>query len=683
MVEGGQLVPALDRLSTILQEHPDAAWALAIRGRLLLDLREYESLVENAERFIRLQPSNPLALTQRAAAELFGGKVDEATESLLEALTESGRDVDAFVLDLASVLAYSLAQGAVFMTARVYGTLAMMATGYEGGQTAVQVLRQMNSAPSISQLLKSIPVEIQRPTDVDWAERFDEAAGLLHSNKVVLAQSKFDSLRKSLPNEPAILSGLLTCAIWRGESDAQSQLLKKLSSCESLDYEKRIRFRAMSALVPPDSPELSVDVFKLTAEIENVDEIEMALAADARFVSLPADVLSGMRTAEDEVPARAGFQVLDRDKPESIDSLPPLDQVPEASAVVFIYGKQTDRAARIEIREVRGEQLAEVRERVTGVIGEKEFDQEQGDPLPLIVACQPPVAMIRFQAKPAEAEKLQSEITAARMPAAIAETRLPLLGGKSLSELKGDDSMLLERNAVVRIVEQYDAIASKGDDVIRKVYELAGLEPLPTIKPADGEIETLENEDLNRVDPSDLNGESLVYLLQRAQQISSTPAVRRLAKQVIKTEFSEEQQQMKLLAYVTLINASEGNDESLATLEEAKAFAEQHNLSTANLLLSEVGLRLSSGDGPGFQAAIETLSSRYGNEPEIMAQLQQMLMAYGLIGPDGAPRSRPPAAAGAEPAGQPGGIWTPDGGSAPPADGASEGGSKLWVPGMD
>ena len=68
MVDGGQVVPALDQLSSILQEHPNAAWALAIRGRLLLDLREYDSLSENADRFIRLQPSNPLALTQRAAA---------------------------------------------------------------------------------------------------------------------------------------------------------------------------------------------------------------------------------------------------------------------------------------------------------------------------------------------------------------------------------------------------------------------------------------------------------------------------------------------------------------------------------------------------------------------------------------------------------------------------------------
>jgi len=87
MVNGGQVVPALDRLSEILETHPDAAWALAVRGRLLLDLREYDTLNENAERFIRLQPSNPLALTQRAAANLFRGQLEPATESMLSALT--------------------------------------------------------------------------------------------------------------------------------------------------------------------------------------------------------------------------------------------------------------------------------------------------------------------------------------------------------------------------------------------------------------------------------------------------------------------------------------------------------------------------------------------------------------------------------------------------------------------
>ena len=694
MVEGGQVVPALDRLSTILQEHPDAAWALAIRGRLLLDLREYDSLAENAERFTRLQPSNPLALTQRAAAGVFKGDMESATTSMLEALTESGRDVDAFVLDVSSVLAYSLAQSGQFLTARVYATLAMMASGYEGGQTSVSVLRQLNSSPSVNQLLKAIPPEIERPVDVDWGERYDEASSLLRSNKVTLAQTKLESLQRTVPGQPAVLSGLLTCAIWCGDIDAQSDLLKKLSDCESLEFEQRARYLAMSALVKPDMPELSVGVLKLEAQIDKADEVEMAMLADSHFVALPAEMVSQMRVSEDDVPPKAGFQILDREKPESLENLPAPTDVPEAKAIAFVYGKQTDREARVEVLDVRTQDVDYVRERLAKVAEKAEFKDETGDPLPLLVASQPPIAMIRYQAKPEEAEALQQELTKLRMPAAIAAAELPILDGGSLASCSGDESKLLQRTAVARIIEQYDAVSSKGVDIIQDVYKLAKLEPLPTIKPSNEEIETIANEDLNRIDPADLSPESLIYLLQRSQQVAATPAIRTFANRLIETDLTEEQKPAKMLAYMTLMNAADGTKSAIATLEKAKEFAKSNNISTANLLLSEVSLRLQTGDGEGFQKAIQTLSTRHGNEPEVMAQLQQMLIQFGLINPDGSPRQAPtapvgaggPAIAGAPAAAAPSGggseLWTPDSpGPQKPAGG--EGGGKLWVPGMD
>ena len=89
---------------------------------------------------------------------------------MLSALTESGRDVDAFVLDVSSALAYMLAQRGIFLTSRVYAALAMMATGYQGGQAAVSVLQQLNTSPTVNQLIKATPTLIARPSDVEWAE---------------------------------------------------------------------------------------------------------------------------------------------------------------------------------------------------------------------------------------------------------------------------------------------------------------------------------------------------------------------------------------------------------------------------------------------------------------------------------------------------------------------------------
>jgi tetratricopeptide (TPR) repeat protein len=684
MIEGGQIVPALDRLATILDEHPDAAWALAVRGRLLLDLREYDSLSENADRFIRLQPSNPLALTQRAAARLFRNDVEGATASMLEALTESGRDVDSFVLDVSSVLAYSLAQQGVFLTARVYATLSMMATGYEGGQGAVSVLRQLNTAPTLNQLIKSIPETIERPEDASWAERYDEAATLLHNHKIDLAETKFQSLQRTASGEPAVLSGLLTCAIWRGDAAAQSNLLKQLSDCESLELEQRARYLAISALVGEEAKELSVPVSKLEAEIQNTEEIEMSMMASSRFVPLPPDLLAGMRETENDVPPRSGFQLLDRDKPESTEQLPPADQIPEAIAIVFLYGKQTDREARIEAHDVRRDNLEEVRTHLNAVTQDLSWKEESDKSIPLVVAVQPSVAMVRFQAKPAEAEKVQSELAATRMPNTISHLRLPILGNASLAEAAGDDSKLVQRTAVMRVLENYDIIASKGDTILEQVRETAGLEGLPSIKPESGEIESIPNEDLNRLDISDLDAESLVYVLQRSQQVSSTPVMRRAAERLLDIELNEEQTPIRMVAYMTLVNTAASTDEALLLIDAAKAFAETRNISTANLLLSEIGLRVNAGDGEGFQRAIQDVSARHGNDPEVMAKLQQMLMSYGLISPDGSPRGPAPAAAAPAAGGGGGELWTPDSGTSPnpPAEGGG-GGGKLWVPGMD
>lgn len=680
MVEGGQVVPALDQLASILQEHPDAAWALAIRGRLLLDLREYDSLSENADRFIRLQPGNPLALTQRAAASLFHGEVEKATESILAALTESGRDVDAFVLDVASVLAYSLAQRGVFLTARVYASLAMMASGYEGGQAAISVLRQLNTSPTINQFIKANPPTIERPSDADWSERYDEAATLLQNNKIDLAESKFQSLARTLPQEPAVLSGMLTCAIWRGDTNAQSDLLKKLSACESLDEEERVHYRAMATLVDPTSPDISIPVTSMQSDLENAEEAELSLMSNARLVALQSDLLGSMRMTDDDVPPRSGFQIIDRDKPESVDQLPPIDEVPEAIALAFIYGKQTDREARIELHDVRQDKVSEVRGLIEAAIPTVDLAESAGDPLPLLAACQPQIAMIHYKGKPDEAEKLQAALMSARLAESIADTAIPLLGGRSLKSVADDDSKRFERLVILRLIEQYDAIVSKGDSILGQLYDLAKLEARPNLVLTDAEVESVANEDLNRIDASQLGAESLIYLLQRSQQVSATPAMRRFAARLIDMDLNEEQRPAKMLAYMTLINAAVQNDEALAELENAKAFAAANDLPIANLLLIEVRLRLAAGDAAGFQNAVENLSRRYGNEPEIMAQLQQMLMAYGLIRPDGSPSVKPPTQAADQPASA-GELWTPDQASQPAAEGGGSG--KLWIPGMD
>jgi len=687
MLDGGQVVPALDRINRVLDEHPDAAWALAIKGRILLDLREYSSLSDNAERFVRLQPTNPLALTQRAAAQVFRNQIPEATESILEALTESGRQVDSFVLEIVSVLAYSLANTGQFLSARAYTTLALSAEGFAGGRTAAAVLEELNTSPAVNHLLKALPANRSRPEQVEWAERFDEALGLLRSNRIALAETKFASLARSYPGEPAILSGLLSCAVWRANGQAQADCLAKLSQCEQLDWIERSKLLATSYLVEPKLPKLVVELRSLKSEVDNITEAEIALQAHPLFAPIPERMLRGFVENENDVAPRSAFQILDHEIPG--DDVPlTADNIPEAISVVLVFGKQTDRPARLELPSVLPMFVPAVRGALTAALGERQWSDEVAFPVPFVVASEPRAAMINRRMTRTEVDQLVRDFQSMRLGQRLVSQPLPPLQNRSLKDAAGDESMRLQREAIVRILENIDQFAEDGSvlDVVRQAAAAPPLAPI-VVRTSD-DVEEVDNADLARVDCSELDSDGLAYLLQRAQMIHAVGPLRKAAQQALQRASGPEDAELKATAYLTLIEVTQAPDEALKMIDEAKKFFETTGLDKAQLLLMEVPIRVRMGDSDGFQNVIKSLTTEYRQREDVMATLQQLLVSIGLINPDGSPRMEGRAPGGAmsapEPASTTSGLWTPDSG-APASSAASsgQGGGKLWIPGMD
>lgn len=685
MVEGGQLVPALDRLASILDQHPDAAWALAIRGRLLMDLREYDSLKENAERFTRLQPSNPLALTQSAAAAMFAQDLGKATELMLEALTESGQNVDSFVLDVVSLLSYGLAGNGILLTARIYATLAFVSEGYEGSNMAANVLQQINRDPAVNLLAKFMPELIPRPDGVDWAERYDEAALMLANNKIVLAENKFDSLQRTAPSQPAVLSGLLTCSVWRGDYQKQIELLKKLSECESLSADDRARYLATSFVAGPDSDAISVEKRTLTTDVESIEETMMSLSSHSRFAELPPEFLQQLK-GDKEIGPRAAYQMLDREPPTEEGVPSDVSMVPESIALVTVFGRETDRAARVEVVGVTAQDEQVARDLLGLALPGRHFDSEREGWLPLnyVAMAQPGGLKIT---DPSQFDLLQQNLFVDRAVKKLSETAVPLLGDQSLKDAAGDDSKWLARAALLRYLEGEDGLISRDETLVERLCEIGGRPAPEAIEPKVEDVENIPAYDLNRIDPSGLDVENLIYVIQRAQQISATKIGRRASRQLIEMELPSEGELAgaKLLGYSFLMQTAAKSDDAIENLEAAKKYAEAHKFSTASLLLAELPLRLRRGEPEKFQDCVQQIARTHGNDPEVMGRLQQLLVQFGLIRPDGSPVQAPQGAGPGQ--SQSGGLWTPDGGggaaAAPAGDGGGAAPSKLWVPGMD
>ncbi|QDS88613.1 hypothetical protein EC9_28040 [Rosistilla ulvae] len=686
MMSGGQMVAALDRLNQVLEEHPDAAWCLAIRGRLLLELKEDEALAENAERFIRLQPSNPLALTQQAAYRGVRGETQAAAESLLQALSESSSGVDTFVLDVASVLSLSFAQAGNLLSSRCFAGLALTAQGYENQRLASMAIEQVNRSREISNMLKDVPTLEVKPKTPAVRERYDEASVLLRANQILLAESKFESLARSNPQEEGVLRGLLVCAIWRGDAPRQSQILRKLSEIETIDIEQRARDLALSVLLTPDQPQISTPCANYTWEIEDLDLLEQELIAHARVVQLPAEVLRMAGNSDDnDVPPRSGFQLLDRELGD-LDKLPEVEDAPMVLTNALLFGKQTDRPARLELLTVCQSERDEAIKFFTslgGVTGEPQATEET---IPLMSAANANMPIMRVSGTQAEARKLQTQVANREFVGRVLATPLPLFSDKPIGETVDDDAFTLQRTAIARVIESYDVMYDDPSVLARLRTELKVPE-LPAIAITnDDQLYTLPVDTLYRVDAESVSKQQLFILLDRARNFHCTPVIRATAQRLLAIDLGEDEAQIKPHAYLSLVDVTSDETKAMELLEEAKTWAKANNVSYAPMLLNECLRRIQAGDSNGFQATLQEIIRDFSDDAAVMGQLQQMLVELGIINPDGSPRNAPGPAApmnvGSEPPAAAGGagIWTPDSPTPPQPSGD---GSKLWVPGNE
>ncbi len=690
MVSGSQMVAALDRLNQVLTNHPDAAWALAIKGRLLMSLREHDSLAANSERFIRLQPSNPLALAQRAAAEIFQGDVKAAAASLLQALAESGRVVDSFLMEISSLLALTLARSKNLLSARLYATLPLATSDYEDSKFAQQILGELNRSNSVSLLVKNLPTPFPRPEDASWAERFDEADALLHSNQVLLAESKFEGLDRQFPEQAAIVSGLLTCAVWRADVAAQIRLLKKLSRIEQAagELEEAARLFATATAINPADADLSVQLYEFVYELENSEEATLAIAADAKWVPLPAESLAQAADESDGVPPRAGFQVLDREPLAGDAAVTSAADVPLVKTVALLFGKQTDRPARLVLLDVNEPDRELVEQSVQATLQLSAPVEVKEQAMSLLSLMFPRTFGVNIEEM--DDQEVVNQLVANNIDHAVGGAKLPLFAGKTLAEAAEDPSTLMFRTAIVRQLEAMAVGLQQFERSLDRLRTLLAVEPLPPLTPrTDEDVEALSLFDLLRVDPSQLDSEGVVYLFQRCSQVNVQETLKSVAHMLVKQEGAEYDAETIYSAYLALLGTAESLEVAMALAAEAKAWCKTQGISAGPILLNELQLYVREGNVAGFQKTIDTIMTEHSQEPELMAHVQQLLTQLGLLGPDGSPRT------GGRPAAAPqSGLWTGDAGSPPPAaqqpsappsqaGGAAPAAGKLWLPGMD
>ena len=681
MVGGDQRLAGLEYVEKLDAKYPDRACLLAVKLQLERELGRNQERAATLARFLELHPQNPVALASSALDVMMSDGAAAGARRLHEALAASPSEMPQEVYRAIGEVAAALWVGGNPAAALVHWMmqLAIDPQDQEVGTLVTRLVRE----PSVPLLLRSTPkLPVKPPAGVPWADQFQKGLSLYNQGRWVQALEAFDALAQEAPDAADVwrCAGSLRTAL--AENAAAAEAWRKLAALD-IPRDDAIEAEALAQLLAPAGDAPKLQWVRVENPIEDIEQLETLLAADTQAIKA-----SAQPRTPDAPPPRAAFLLIDRPLPGAIDTLTPGD-LPNRLASIEIYGRETDRPARLEL-EIRRDHQAAAQELLSRLGGNTLG--AASEPVVLAEQSAAEAALRGDQMIPAgltrdQAERLQRETRRANLLERWTKIAQPALDGKSPLDVVGDRRFGRKLAALVLNLELAELSSPGGSNApeLRRVLGLAEPEPLD---PRGLQVADVPAGRLSRLPWSKLSTEQLVEAWHFVTAYGLLQLVERAGSELLgRRDLDGQVDQLEILH--ELAEAAPSSEAALEYIDRARKLATSRKQSSAPFDLDELALRLERMEPDAAMKLIEHIAREHGREPGVDAALTRVLLNEGAITPDGRIVLRAPpgtkatqpsiitadAAAGAEP----GKIWTPDS----ETGAAGERRPAIWTPGSD
>jgi hypothetical protein len=688
MVEGEQYLAALQHIER-LEQTQHRACLFATKATLLRETNQFEAAQSNAAEFLQRFPENPIAWAESAmlVAANEGGRA--GMPRLQRAIALSDQPMLSRVYDAMGLVAEALvAEGDWFAGRALWHLQMVMAPDDE---YPMQQLMRLNRSAELPLLLKGEPSMTAPPQGEPWQGRFDEAVAPLARARWQECADKLTELARDIPDAPVIWQNLAIVRSWLADDEGAGDAWRKYASLHrgvdsqpagQVPLENAVEAEALAMMLAKDPLGDATDLVRQNWTVQDPERLQEALLSDRRVVQVPFDPAA--LATEDSPPPRFVGMLLSRPQPETADGLT-LATMPRMLGQVMLYGKQTDREARLEVLGMSAADSGPVKDLLREVGGdalgpqpqEEVTAQTSGSHQLLVQKWYPPRGASREQMD-ALTVGFQREALLEKWP----QLPLGVLGGKSPHEAAADRANHVRLLAAILLLEHW----TERSPVEFDFNELRGRLGLPVLGPIDPgqvQVDSVPLVRLSRLIGEKLSDDELLLAFRRAMLFSATEALRKFARAIVdRPTFADRPERFQ--AYSVLAQTAENSEQALAHVAEGRSAALAAGRSCASWDLLELSFLFVRGDARAAMQLVQHIQQRHIQERGVAQALTQMLVEVGILRPDGTPAvptTRQEAAAAAmqmqEPAAEPGRLWTPGSEPPPPVGG----GGKLWTPG--
>lgn len=680
LIEGGQGVAAIDRINQLLKKTPNAAWLLAIKGELCLGMQEMEMFAENASRFLKLKPDNPLALVMNAIAGNVTNKdIRETANFLLDGMAEARDSLPALTLPAIRLMLERLKGQGMTCLIGFWAELFQALTP-EDNENRTLVLED----PDISLLAKSQPPIIGEDPSGEWNERLAEVSALYGAFRPGQAETKLRSILRDFPNQPALLCHLLRAQLAQLDQWGAFDTARKLESHEEVAEELRPYFGALALELEPEQEQLRITEFFKYGEIES-DKACADRLRELEFVEEPPEELQASarqmfgNLVGDEVPATMVFRILDSAAPNPGEEA---DKFPMVAGMVALFGKQTDKPARAL--------LTYYDHPASRDSGDKVFQQLEISSELSGVDFPNKSTYADFLSRPTlitDASKVPGiEIESARFVSEFLECSLPVLGGQTPLEAAKDESKKQALASLLHHLEGDQSIIVESK-AIQEIFDKLEVPRPPLHSELDGKISIDNVLAFDRFRYEEMEPRLLKEITIRSLEIGAQRAFLSIAKIVRTHEELANDDQLQMIVLGNLLRFNVDINEKLTQIDELIGRMKELKQQVGRLVLEKVNILAALGREDEARATISQAFAESPDDPYLMSFLQYaQRSAQG--GAPAQPAAGDPLASklmqnamskqAPAPESGGGGIVLPGQEQAPQQGGGE---SKLWLPG--
>jgi hypothetical protein len=679
MVEGEQYMACLKHIDHLMEQEPgrDRQCLLATKCSLLRATDQTEAARATAATFLTKHPDNPVALAEMATLAAESNNARAALELVLGSLRASKGTLSARTYQAMGLTAGALLHAGLPLPARAL--LQLQCDVVEDDKRPEELLSALSQAVDVPLLLRDDTPLLPPPDGAAWKDRFGEALQAVAMADWQTAADRLTALAADVPNEPIIWSNIATLRGWLADSAGSIEALHKYSvlrAAEPDGLEDAVEAEARSMFLSDEPLGDRLDMLKVVWTVKNVDLAQEACLSSPRFRNVP---FNPAQFSDGETPPpKAAYMLLDRPMPASAEGLT-LDTMPRLLGQALLFGRQTDREARLEVLGVSGDELQVVKDLVNATAGDAIDPQPNEEVVGhwsasqkiLRAAWQPP-----RDASPEQLRTLADQHLRDGILKQWPNLKLGVLDGRSPREVAGDAAYRVRILAAIMVLEHWSERLPGQFDFNDLRAELG----LPILGPIDSQqpVMHLPVGRIERLSVESLTDQDILTAYFRAAAFGLRPALRKFGEAILqRPAFADSDE--RLHVYATLARNVEDTALALQYIEQGRRAAEAKKESSASWDLMELSLRFAERNGMEAMRLIQHLQEKHIEEPYVGETLTRMLMDVGLLRPDGTPAFGPGSGAPAgmapeAPAEEPGGLWTPD--SAQP----SSGGGKLWTP---